>query len=482
MMIEAVISMMRYLSARKDDDLVDRMNYLYTPNMLLAFSVLISFKQFGGKPIECILPAKFPKSWENYAEQYCWSQDSYFVDPGIDVELIDARERMSLHRRLSYYQWVPFLLLLQAACFRIPCCFWDMVNAASGVKINEIVEKACDHDNVEAEKHNNTIAMLTAHIVRALRFQRRIRGRSILIEEFVRMFNVRYKACFISYMYLFTKWMYLVNIWCQFYFMNWFLRTNTNSWYGFDVVADIINGTPWEASGHFPRVSICDFNIRVVSNMSKYSVQCVLVINIFNEKIFVFFWLWYMILVVSTILSFIYWTIVILTSQIGMSFVKDSLELSDMELNTKDKATNKKIKNFVNDYLRQDGIFILRMISLHAGLITMTDLLVGLFKAYLGIETTEVAHPLPQHETAKQEAYLADRKKSAAEALRKRKHKELDDLTDLPLLHKAVEAATKDTQLGSDPSSKATSPISVVNETDTGSRKSKMSDASTKSI
>jgi hypothetical protein len=52
------------------------MNYLYTPNMLLAFSVLISFKQFGGRfnlfyfifkifrPLECMFPNKFPGSWE----------------------------------------------------------------------------------------------------------------------------------------------------------------------------------------------------------------------------------------------------------------------------------------------------------------------------------------------------------------------------------------------------------------------------------
>lgn len=48
-MIEAFVSMVNYLSARKDDDIADRMNYLYTPNILLAFSVLISFKQFGGR-------------------------------------------------------------------------------------------------------------------------------------------------------------------------------------------------------------------------------------------------------------------------------------------------------------------------------------------------------------------------------------------------------------------------------------------------
>lgn len=63
-MIEAIIAMVRYLSPRNDDDAVDRLHYLYTPNILLAFAVLISFKQFGGRPIECMFPSKFPGSWE----------------------------------------------------------------------------------------------------------------------------------------------------------------------------------------------------------------------------------------------------------------------------------------------------------------------------------------------------------------------------------------------------------------------------------
>lgn len=63
-MIESLISMVRYLSPKQDDDATDRLHYLYTANVLLAFAVLISFKQFGGRPLECMFPNKFPGSWE----------------------------------------------------------------------------------------------------------------------------------------------------------------------------------------------------------------------------------------------------------------------------------------------------------------------------------------------------------------------------------------------------------------------------------
>lgn len=72
-MIESLMAMIRYLSPRQDDDAVDRLHYLYTPNILLAFAVLISFKQFGGHPLECMFPNKFPGSWEQVCIQLCFS-------------------------------------------------------------------------------------------------------------------------------------------------------------------------------------------------------------------------------------------------------------------------------------------------------------------------------------------------------------------------------------------------------------------------
>uniref|UniRef100_A0A7E4W944 Innexin n=1 Tax=Panagrellus redivivus TaxID=6233 RepID=A0A7E4W944_PANRE len=411
MMIEAVISMARYLSSRKDDDVVDRMNYLYTPNMLLAFSVLISFKQFGGRPLECVLPSKFPGSWEQYAENYCWSQDSYFVAPDVDVELIREQERYSEVRRLSYYQWVPFFLLLQAACFRLPSFLWKCASMNSGIQVHEIVERACDSQNMEESHRKKNIDTLTAHITKALKFQRRVAKRNIVLSELMKVFNVRYKACFISYMYLVMKVLYLVNVFAQFYLMNWFLRTSRNSLYGMQVILDIINGVEWESSGYFPRVSICDFTIRQVANIQKYSVQCVLVINIFNEKIFILLWFWYVLLIAASLISMAYWTIIILFSCFGHHFIKSNLALSDLEVNS--KTSKKEVATFVNDYLKQDGIFVVRMVSLHAGLIFGTELIAELYKTFHGIADDEKIHPVPNYLDANRDDYLLRKRKKS---------------------------------------------------------------------
>jgi hypothetical protein len=67
-----------------------------------------------------------------YAENYCWAQNTYFVSPSEHVALIKAEDRYTPERKLSYYQWVPFFILLQAACFRLPSIFWNYLSRHSG--------------------------------------------------------------------------------------------------------------------------------------------------------------------------------------------------------------------------------------------------------------------------------------------------------------------------------------------------------------
>ncbi len=67
-----------------------------------------------------------------YAENYCWSQDTYYLHSDEHVAQVEANDRYSADRRLSYYQWVPFFLLFQAACFRIPSLIWKYFSRHSG--------------------------------------------------------------------------------------------------------------------------------------------------------------------------------------------------------------------------------------------------------------------------------------------------------------------------------------------------------------
>ena len=93
-----------------------------------------------------MVPDTFTSSWEQvrtivkekkfikcftfqYTESYCWSQDTYFMPFKEDIP-VEIPERED--REISYYQWVPFFLIIQAACFRIPNYIWKCCAQLSG--------------------------------------------------------------------------------------------------------------------------------------------------------------------------------------------------------------------------------------------------------------------------------------------------------------------------------------------------------------
>uniref|UniRef100_A0A914RI43 Innexin n=1 Tax=Parascaris equorum TaxID=6256 RepID=A0A914RI43_PAREQ len=83
--------------------------------------------------------------------------------------------------------------------------------------------------------------------------------------------------------------------------------------------------------------------VRQVGNIQRYSVQCVLVINMFNEKIFVLLWFWFMILTVCTIFSFLYWFILLTFPCFSRWFISHSLELSEMKFDPDNKPNKRGI-------------------------------------------------------------------------------------------------------------------------------------------
>ncbi|EFO87042.1 CRE-INX-10 protein [Caenorhabditis remanei] len=384
MVLAAVLSMLRYVAGSDDRDFVDRLHSYFTCNLLIGLSVLVSFKQFGGKPVECLVPDIFSSSWEQYAENYCWASDTYYVPTNEPVAGLHIDEKRQ--RKISYYQWVPFFLLLEAACFRLPSLLWKYLAGHSGIKINEIVKLSSDPNNIKPDIKRANIKSLTVHLQGALRFHRRLQKKQIRPHRFLWLFNLPYSAFFVTSMYLCTKFFYLANVCLQLLFMNRFLETDKYKWYGLGALVDLLNGTTWEQSGMFPRVSLCDFDVRVMGNMQEHTIQCVLVINIFNEKIFILLWFWYLALLIFTFGSFFYWLIVSLWGHLNQRFIIRHLEMSDIQFDSSEDGAPEKVTRFIDNYLKSDGVFVIRMMTLQSGVIFGTDLVQELWRNFHGTE------------------------------------------------------------------------------------------------
>ncbi|KAF7635306.1 hypothetical protein Mgra_00005274 [Meloidogyne graminicola] len=170
---------------------------------------------------------------------------------------------------------------------------------------------------------------------------------------------------YLTNMYFITRILYILNIIGQIRIMNHFLGQNDLLW-GAQILSDVIRGHDWELTGNFPRVALCDFTIRTLSNIQRYSIQCVLMLNMFNEKIFLFLYWWLIFVGMLTIIDTIKWILNtrIINRRINY-FQKFILSIKVEERNI--------FHQFCNKMIGADGTMLLRMLSANGGVNIFLD-------------------------------------------------------------------------------------------------------------
>uniref|UniRef100_A0A0R3Q3L5 Innexin n=1 Tax=Brugia timori TaxID=42155 RepID=A0A0R3Q3L5_9BILA len=213
------------LKPKYDDDIVDRCNYLLTNMMILICAITVAAKH-----------------WEQYIENFCFIENTYFVPFADDIpmlvspnssligEMYNATERNQ--HKIQYYQWIPFILILQALLFLLPRTIWTMFNWRTGAHVFPV---SC---NLGLEDRLNIQTIVDASSEKFLNFL------------------VPLRQAYVTTLYLFCKCLNVLNIITQLYLLNCFLGMQYHFW-GFGILNDLINGREWSVSGNFPRVTFC---------------------------------------------------------------------------------------------------------------------------------------------------------------------------------------------------------------------------------
>ncbi|ELU10683.1 hypothetical protein CAPTEDRAFT_99758 [Capitella teleta] len=366
---------------RQDDDYVDKLNHRYTTFILVIFAIVVSTKQYVGEPINCWCPAQFTDNHEDFTNKICWVSNTYYVP--IAQKIIP--EEHEPKARLSYYQWVPMILLCQALLFYMPCMLWRFLNNKSGVDVNSVVEASMTLQHTAyADSRDKTVRFMAKHMDRYLgstRDARRTGCGSCLRLRMTRtccLFCGRRYGNYLVLLYLIVKVFYLGNAVGQLFLLNAFLGTNYHA-YGYEVLIRLIRNQDWTSVERFPRVTLCDFNIRNLGNIHRHTVQCVLPINLFNEKIYIFVWFWFVFVALANIVSLVTWLARAVLRVDQVRYVRQHLRALDKI----DKKTDRRlVSRFVSRYLRQDGILVLRIIGINANELVVADLLAELWNQF----------------------------------------------------------------------------------------------------
>ncbi|CAG9535229.1 unnamed protein product, partial [Cercopithifilaria johnstoni] len=281
---------------------------------------------------------------------------------------LDDRER----RQIGYYQWVPFALAIAAIMFHMPSTVWRILSTQSGLNMSLVIQLASQDQNVDPLIRDHSVEVLTRHIDDALKYQRDYGSRNKSVYLFAVLKLGKIYGAYVSVVYLFVKSLHLCNVILQFIMLNNFLETSNYPFFGGHVLYDLIMGREWRDSGRFPRVTLCDFEIRVLGNIHRHTVQCVLVVNMLTEKIFLFLWLWLLLLSFGTAINMVVWTLSLSLAKWRHAFVTKFLECESNQTH-----------RFVHHFLRPDGVLILHMIASHGGNIVCARLTESLWMKFL---------------------------------------------------------------------------------------------------
>nr|pir hypothetical protein C36H8.2 - Caenorhabditis elegans [Caenorhabditis elegans] len=274
--INSVNALISRVFVQPKGDLADRLNSRVTVVILAVSSALLLSSHFIGDPITCWTPAQFNAQWVNFVNQYCFVHGTYFVP--LDQQLaFEEEERTKVS--IQYYQWVPYVFALQAFLFYIPRFIWKAMIAYSGYDLAAAVKYVDRFWSENRDKDDKFKTRLAA-----------FEGRpSVYIWDGIRLARKKRSRNMALFYTLSTVWQ-AVNAWIQFYILTQLLDSSIYTLWGPSILGDLLQGNDWQTTGHFPRIVHCDFNRRRPASVQLDTVLCVLTLNIYYEKLFIFLW------------------------------------------------------------------------------------------------------------------------------------------------------------------------------------------------
>jgi len=277
------------------DNIIFKLHSQYTVLILLVGTTFLSYKTFGD-PIECLtannndISAKLLQNW-------CWLEGSFSVTgsdgkatigndvayPGVKTLNEAAGERRRSHK---YYQWIYFVLIIQAILFYVPKYLWKVKEANRlQMMITTVKSKHI------REWNENDKRKITQDVVDSL----------LISNDYF-------------FFYFFCEFIYYIHLVAQMWFVNLmlsgqFLRLGIE-WLNYNHSNDE-NADPLIRI--FPRMAKCVFHKYGYSGSIETSdSMCFLTLNIVNEKIFVILWFWFAIVFVITSFSLLQRVILVL--------------------------------------------------------------------------------------------------------------------------------------------------------------------------
>ena len=179
----------------------------------------------------------------------CWISNTYYIPLG---EKIPKYEHERRQNELRYYQWIPFVLLLQAFCFYFPHIVWRSLSRRSGIDVRDIIDASINYKSVDmVTKNDEHKTDVMEYIVETIdkyvndpRRQAKERSKSINFKYVlltICAFVGKYLGNYLTIVYFTTKALFIANVVCQIFLLNLFLGQEFHL-FGIQVIKRILDG------------------------------------------------------------------------------------------------------------------------------------------------------------------------------------------------------------------------------------------------
>lgn len=193
----------------------------------------------------------------------------------------------------------------------------------------------------------------------------------------------------LAFFYIFVKCLYIGNVIVQICFLQYFLSYHDINYlqYGVHVFAQLLKDFTLPESNLFPRITLCDFQIRELGVKHRYTVECILVINIFIEKLYFLLWIWFGVLLFVTIVDTVRFLYQIFVQHSRNRFIVRHLDI----LLQSPAIQAQHFRRFLH-HLPIDNVFALRLLSSNASPLIAAEILAELLRRQKSTDLNILRH------------------------------------------------------------------------------------------
>ncbi|KAI5637323.1 innexin domain-containing protein [Phthorimaea operculella] len=281
----------------KIENWVFQLHYKATVTMLLAFVILVCAREYFGEHIKCISDQGVPN---HVIQTYCFFMATFTIVRHYNESLLEAHvlphpgvgpllETDETHYH-TYYQWVPFVLFIQALCFYMPHYIWKK---KEGGRIRRLVE-GLQYASLAIEDEDMTVNGTTVPSKQSLENRLNdIRKDIIMRLRISRTWSTWLVAMEVTN---------LLHVMLQIWLNNIFLSGQFITLGPWVLGADRNEVNPLEHV--FPKVTKCTFHKYGPSgSIQQHDALCVMALNIIHEKIYSILWFWMLFLFIVSLVA-----------------------------------------------------------------------------------------------------------------------------------------------------------------------------------